>query len=110
MTPDRIKYYGEELLKKTYNENCTIDEKWEKVDSYKLKSIYLPYFVNSFEIVATRNELMFDNILNNINLYFHPRMLIYMAIYDSQVLYHTSIYMIINRNPGSQFNEWFRIF
>jgi hypothetical protein len=109
MTPDRIKYYGEELLRKTYNEKCEIDSAWQKVDSFKLRSIYLPYFTNSFEIVATRNELMFDSYLNNINLYFHPQMLIYMAIYDKQVIYHTNIYMIVNRNPGSPFNEWVRL-
>lgn len=109
MTPQRIKQYGEELLSKTYNENCQIVDTWQRIDSPKLKSLYLPYFINTFEIVGSRNELMFDLMLNNVNLYFHPQMLIYMANYDKQVIYHTSIYMIVNRNPGSNVDEWMRL-
>lgn len=109
MTKEEINKFGKELLKKTYNEKCEIIETWQKIDSFKLRSLYLPYFVNSFEIIATRNELMFDSYLNNINVYFHPQMFIYMAIYDKQVIYHTNIYIIVNRNPGSEFSEWARL-
>lgn len=110
MTPQTIKEYGEKLLNKTYNEKCQIIESWERVDSFKLKSLYLPYFVHIYEIIASRNELMFDSVLNNINLYFNPQISVYMAIYGKQIIYHTQIYMIVNRNPESKFNEWVKIF
>lgn len=109
MTPERMNRYGSELLQKTYNDNCQITGDWERVESLKMCSLYLPYFINKFEVVNSKNDLLFDNMLNNVKLYFHPRMFLYMAIYDRQIIYHTSMYMIINRDVSSGVDEWQRI-
>jgi hypothetical protein len=109
MTEERINYFGNELMQKTYDENCQIKIEWEKLDSLKLKSLYLPYFIHTYEIVGTRNDLMFDDMLNKVNLYYHPKMSLYMATFGQQIIYHTTIYMIINKFPGSKSNDWKRL-
>jgi len=107
MTQEQIDRYGNCLLEKTYDENCQIKTDWEKVNSLKLKSLYLPYFVHTYEIVGTRNDLMFDDMLNKVSLYYHQKMSLYMALFGQQIIYHTTIYMIINKFPGS--NQWKRL-
>jgi len=109
MTQKKINDFGNELLQKTHDENCEIKTDWVKVNSLKLKSIYLPYFIDTYEIIATRNESMFDDILNRVNLFYHEKMSIYMATFNQQIIYHNAHYMIISKFPGSKNHEWKKI-
>lgn len=103
---EKFNEYGKTLLDRTYDEHCQIRQDWEKIDSLKMCSLYLPYFTNTYEIIGSRNELLFDNVLSHIKLYFHPKMLTYMAIFENQIIYHTTQYMIVNRNPTSDLQSW----
>ena len=109
MEIEEINRSGDCLLKKTYDENCQVKADWQRVHSLKLKSLYLPYFVDTYEIVATNNDILFDDCLNSINLYFNQDIMVYMAIRGKQIIYHNSHYMIINRNPLFDSKEWKRL-
>lgn len=109
MEAQAINKSGDCLLKKTYDDNCQVKSEWKKINSLKIKSLYLPHFINTYEIIATNNDLLFDDHLNNINLYLHPEIMVYMAIHGKQIIYHNSHYMIINRNPLWESNEWRQI-
>lgn len=103
---EKINEYGKTLLDKTYDDRRQIIQDWEKINSIKLCSLYLPYFTNIYEIIGSRNELFFDHILSHIKLYFHPKISTYMAIFENQIIYHNTHYMIVNRNPNSNLENW----
>ena len=109
MTQERLNYFGSEILKKTYDDDCKVKSEWQRINSHKLKSLYLPYFINVYEIVGTNNELLFDDCLNNVHLYFHPNMVVYMAVYNKKIIYHTPTYMIMNTSPTWNSYEWTRL-
>jgi len=106
MTEEQMRFFGGELLKKTYDDHCQVKEEWKKVNSPKIKSLYLPHFINTFEIVGENNEILFDDMLNNVKVYFHPEIMVYMVCFNQQVIYHNAHYMIINRHPSWNSYEW----
>ena len=109
MTDERISFFGSELLKKTYNDNCQVKDEWKKINSLKIKSLYLPHFIDTFEIVGENNEILFDDMLNNVKVYFHPEMMVHMACFNQQIIYHTAHYVIINKSPAWNSYEWKRL-